>query len=83
MLAAPALTSAAACRPGIQRANGVRSATSLIYQTFLAGSQRAPNALTASFSANGVTRLILMGGLSRRHDAVPSWFNRPYARTLL
>ena len=45
---------------GIQRANGVRSATSTMYQHFLAASQRAPSALTASFSAKGVTKLILM-----------------------
>lgn len=45
---------------GIHRKKGVRSAGSTMYQSFLAGSQRAPRALTASFSANGVTRLILI-----------------------
>jgi len=35
-----------------------------MYQTFLAASQRAPRALTASFSAKGVTRLMRMAGLS-------------------
>lgn len=52
--------SAGACMSAIQRINGVRSATSTIYQSFLLASQRAPNALAASFSANGVTKLILM-----------------------
>jgi hypothetical protein len=45
---------------GIQRINGVRSAMSTIYQIFLVASQRAPSAFTASFSENGVTRLILI-----------------------
>jgi hypothetical protein len=45
---------------GIQRANGVKSATSAIYQHFFVASQRAPSALTASFFVNGVTKLILM-----------------------
>jgi len=45
---------------GIHRENAVRSATSTMYQHFLVASQRAPSALTASFSAKGVTRLILM-----------------------
>lgn len=60
--------SIAASKSGIQRINGVRSATSVMYQSFLAASQRAPNALTASFSANGVTKLILMEELSRWSD---------------
>jgi hypothetical protein len=34
-----------------------------MYQHFLATSQRAPSALTASFSAKGVTKLILMAGI--------------------
>jgi hypothetical protein len=46
---------------GIHRIYGVRSATSVMYQHFFAASQRAPSALTASFSAKGVTKLILMG----------------------
>ena len=41
--------------------------TSVMYQSFLAESQRAPSALTASFSAKGVTRLILMSELSPQH----------------
>jgi hypothetical protein len=45
---------------GIQRMNGVRSVTSTIYQSFLVASQRAPSAFTASFSENGVTKLILI-----------------------
>lgn len=53
-------TSTAAAISGIQRANGVRSATSTMYQHFLAASQRPPSAFTASFSANGVTKLILI-----------------------
>ena len=57
-------SSLAASRFGIQRMNGVRSATSVMYQSFLAASQRAPSAFTASFSAKGVTRLILMDELS-------------------
>ncbi len=78
-LAAPPEGSLAASKSGIQRMNGVRSATSVMYQSFLAASQRAPRALTASFSAKGVTRLILMGKLS------PSQFSdvirsiRPFA----
>lgn len=65
-LAVPPEGSLAACRFGIQRMNGVRSATSVMYQSFLAGSQRAPKAFTASFSAKGVTRLILMDELLLR-----------------
>jgi hypothetical protein len=45
---------------GIQRMNGVRSVTSTIYQSFLVASQRAPSAFTASFSENGVAKLILI-----------------------
>jgi len=59
-LAAPPEGSLADSKSGIQRMNGVRSATSVMYQSFWAGSQRAPRAFTASFSAKGVTRLILM-----------------------
>ena len=50
--------SLAASRFGIQRVNGERSATSVMYQSFLAPSQRAPSAFAASLSAKGVTRLI-------------------------
>lgn len=50
----------AASKFGIQRKNGVRSVTSVMYQSFLAASQRAPSAFAASFSAKGVTKLILM-----------------------
>lgn len=49
---------------GIHRSNGVRSSTSLMYQTFFWLSQRAPSALTLSFSAKGVVRLMRMLGLS-------------------
>ncbi|MBT9474368.1 MAG: hypothetical protein IV091_00785 [Polaromonas sp.] len=61
---------------GIQRMNGVRSVTSTIYQSFLVASQRAPSAFAASFSENGVTKLILIlriircrarQALARRH----------------
>ena len=62
--ASPPEGALAASTFGIQRINGVRSATSVMYQSFLAASQRAPSAFTASFSAKGVTRLILMGELS-------------------
>lgn len=55
---------ATATGSGIHRLNGVRSSTSLMYQTFFWLSQRAPNALTWSFSAKGVIRLMRMGGLS-------------------
>jgi len=51
---------------------GVRSSTSTMYQHFLAASQRAPSALAASFSANGVTRLIRITHhwrLAQRHLA--------------
>jgi len=48
---------------GIQRENGVRSVTLTMYQSFLEPSQWAPSALTASFSANGVVRFILIGGI--------------------
>jgi hypothetical protein len=54
------VASAAAAKSGIQRIKGVRSGTSTMYQIFLAESHRAPKAFTASFSANGVTKLILM-----------------------
>jgi hypothetical protein len=57
-------TSTAASISGIHRLKGARSATSTMYQHFLAASQRAPSALTASFSAKGVTRLILMAEIS-------------------
>lgn len=49
----------------------MRSATSTMYQIFFTESQRAPSALAASFSANGVTKLILMGPIildSRQGD---------------
>ena len=52
--------SVATCTTGIQRMKGVRSATSLMYQSLLAASQRAPSALTASFSAKGVFKLTLI-----------------------
>ena len=54
----------AAFRSGIHGVNGVKSATSLTYQIFFAGSQRAPSALAASFSAYGTFKSILMGELS-------------------
>lgn len=50
---------------GIQRMNGVRSAISTIYQSFLVASQRAPSAFAASFSENGVTKLILIPRIIR------------------
>lgn len=40
----------------------------MMYQVFLAESHRAPNAFTASFSANGVTKLILIFGIIRAID---------------
>jgi hypothetical protein len=44
----------------------------VMYQSFLTPSHRAPRALTASFSAKGVTKLILMAGLSLgSSDEVP------------
>lgn len=60
---------------GIQRWNGVRSVTFCTYQVFLAASQRAPKALAASFSANGVTRSMRMQGImtSRGGLAVARW----------
>lgn len=67
---APPDTSMAASMFGIQRENGVRSATSTMYQHFLAASQRPPRALTASFSAKGVTKLILMRRIIRAWFAV-------------
>ena len=48
-------------KSGIQRMKGARSATSTMYHCFFAESQRAPSAFAASFSANGVTKLILIG----------------------
>jgi hypothetical protein len=54
----------AASKFGIHRKNGLRSATSWIYQTLRMASQRAARALTESFSAKGVTKLILMAELS-------------------
>ncbi len=53
-------SSVAASKLGIQRKKGVRSGTSTMYQSFLAESQRAPSAFAASFSAKGVTKLILI-----------------------
>jgi hypothetical protein len=55
--------------------NGVRSSTSTMYQHFLAASQRAPSALAASFSVNGVTKLIRITHrlrLAQRHLAAQS-----------
>jgi hypothetical protein len=46
---------------GIQRMNGVRSVMSTMYQFLRTESHRAPSALTLSFSAKGVTKLILIG----------------------
>ena len=69
-LAIPPEGSLAASRFGIQRMNGVRSATSVMYQSFLVPSQRAPSAFTASFSAKGVAKLILMRELSLWTDDV-------------
>ncbi|HOE42159.1 MAG TPA: hypothetical protein PLB25_11100 [Rhodoferax sp.] len=60
---APPDTSTANSMFGIHRSNGVRSATSTMYQHFLAASHRAPKALTVSFSAKGVTKLILIAGI--------------------
>lgn len=40
-----------------------------MYQHFLVASQRAPSALTASFSGNGVTRSILMAGIINANTA--------------
>jgi glutaredoxin len=69
----------AASKSGIQRKNGVRSATSTMYQSFLVASQRAPNAFAASFSAKGVTRLILMWALSLWGSVQPAGDNRTVA----
>ncbi len=77
-LAASPEGSLAVSRFGIQRMNGVRSATSVMYQTLLAPSQRAPSAFTASFSAKGATRLILMGEVSSAK--VPTGYPEHYAR---
>ncbi len=69
---------------GIQRANGVRSSTSTMYQIFLVESQRAPRALTASFSAKGVTRLILIDGIISAECTsthTPDHHNRTNAET--
>ncbi len=55
--------------------NGVRSSTSTMYQHFFAASQRAPSALAASFSANGVIKLIRIThlcGSAQRHLAAQS-----------
>ena len=60
----PVMPSVAARRSGIQRVNGVRSATSWTYQIFFAASQRAPSALAVSFSVYGTFKSILMGELS-------------------
>jgi hypothetical protein len=54
----------------------VRSGTSVMYQTFLAASHRAPRALTASFSAKGVTRLMRMAGIMN----VSNFRRRPQTR---
>ncbi len=59
-LAAPPEASLATSKSRIQRMNGVRSATSVTYQSLLAPSQRAPKAFTVAFSAKGVTRLMLV-----------------------
>ena len=48
---------------GIQRANGVRSAMSMMYQLLRTGSHRAPSALAWSLSAKGVIKFILMVGI--------------------
>ena len=53
----------------IQRKNGVKSATLTMYQVLSAESQRAPKAFAASFSANGVIRLILMRAIIERRAA--------------
>src|SRR3990167_10969064 len=58
-----AASSVAASMSGIQRMNGVRSWGSTTYQILRAESHRAPSALAASFSANGVVRLMRMRGL--------------------
>ncbi len=46
---------------------------STMYQHFLTASQRAPSALTASFSAKGVTRLILMVVIIRSVCKARQW----------
>ena len=56
--ALPPGLSVAASKSGIHRENGVTSDTSVMYQTFWAASQRAPRALTVSFSAKGVARFL-------------------------
>lgn len=57
---ATAFVSTAAFMSGIHFMNGDKSFTSWMYQTLRVPSQRAPKALTASFSAKGVTKLIRM-----------------------
>lgn len=55
-----AFKGASAGAVGIQRANGVRSATSMTYQFLRTESHRAPSAFTWSLSAKGVTKFILI-----------------------
>ena len=71
-LAGPPEGSLAATKSGIQRMKGDRSTTSVMYQIFLAASQRAPRAFTASFSAKGVTRLILIRSVIATHFVAAS-----------
>lgn len=54
-----------------------------MYQSFLAASQRAPSALTASFSAKGVTRLILIRGIIHvDHRTKERGVDKPFRKTL-
>ncbi len=78
----------AADTSGIQRKNGVRSTTSTMYQSLFVESHLAPKAFAASFSAKGVTRLILMWALSlcgfgynsrRQSSHCQTWTPRPSA----
>lgn len=49
---------------GIHRMNGVGSTTSMIYHSSFARSQLPLTAFTDFFSANGLTRLVLIDELS-------------------
>ena len=55
-----AFTAASTSAAGIQRANGVKSATSMMYQFLRTESHRAPSAFAWSLSAKGVTKFILI-----------------------
>ena len=73
-VAVGAFTPASACATGIQRANGVKSATSMTYQFLRTESHRAPSALAWSLSAKGVTKFILMGTI------IPACFHTPHGQ---